>query len=953
MPEWLIVISLDSNKNVVLNPNSQEVTSGDIVSWSNRTDDTHTIVIEPYKILMGDPPTETNTELTRLEAQGWSSSDAYKTTKPASNPQKVAYKCDGATGEITFKTAVLLMVLLAGLFATSLRAQAVKCSDLIGGELTNPQEIAAGARGTLATTGEKQLIAFVKNRVEGKVKETDITCTQQWVRTYRKGLPADSSQQPDAPATLPQPGPTIRARVGGLVELSFVNVIDPLNFPGTDTGKCDAVQGATGQVYAQSPKDGNMYKSGGDVYPNCFHGSVFTNVHFHGTHTSPNSTADNVFLQIVPSPREKTSQRSPTPAAKTAEDPFKGFYDKCELNLNDQYSPQQWPQHWSDVPAALRDKQYQLMCGTLSAPECQAKNPLYKANQDAIGNGQFPQNFSRSIPYCFRLPDYKPSVFPPPPQAAAHTAGEHDASLAPQRPLMMGQAPGTHWYHAHKHGSTTLNVSNGMTGVMIVEGAYDAEIKKFYKTVVNEYGYGSGRIQEKVLVLNQIGVTPKREGGTEPSPGPYFSVNGRLQPTITMIAGEVQLWRIANTSSRTGVIFTPPANVTWRQLAQDGVQLNNTDYLASENKELVLASGNRADLLVKAREFRWGETYPIAVVLTIDPTTDRKTTQLLLNIDTPSRAGSSEDLNMPFMERAPSLPPFLTDIKDTDIKDTGGANDQVFDTVRKDSGFTNHTINGKLFNHTVGARVDLNQVQEWKVSNGATNIAHPFHIHINPFQVTDVFAPNDTALIEPGKGTVSIADDQVTVIGVGTEFTKQVRPGWILNITGTMGTVLSVQDDKKLTLTKKLGFPRGPDNPYTINVRRYVSSGSPMEGKQCLLDPNDPSTWKPCSAGVTVPPRHLWWDVFFIPSGRQEPTSLCTIADNCPAVIKDYTSCTTATAGKPAACAVTIPGYFKMRSRFVDYSGYFVLHCHILAHEDRGMMTIVNVVSPDPPFSHN
>ena len=41
-----------------------------------------------------------------------------------------------------------------------------------------------------------------------------------------------------------------------------------------------------------------------------------------------------------------------------------------------------------------------------------------------------------------------------------------------------------------------------------------------------------------------------------------------------------------------------------------------------------------------------------------------------------------------------------------------------------------------------------------------------------------------------------------------------------------------------------------------------------------------------------------------------------------------------------------VPGYFKMRSRFVDYAGLYVLHCHILAHEDRGMMFSVNVGKP-------
>jgi suppressor of ftsI len=38
-----------------------------------------------------------------------------------------------------------------------------------------------------------------------------------------------------------------------------------------------------------------------------------------------------------------------------------------------------------------------------------------------------------------------------------------------------------------------------------------------------------------------------------------------------------------------------------------------------------------------------------------------------------------------------------------------------------------------------------------------------------------------------------------------------------------------------------------------------------------------------------------------------------------------------------------------MRSRFVDFPGNYVLHCHILAHEDRGMMSIVELTAPGTP----
>jgi FtsP/CotA-like multicopper oxidase with cupredoxin domain len=41
-----------------------------------------------------------------------------------------------------------------------------------------------------------------------------------------------------------------------------------------------------------------------------------------------------------------------------------------------------------------------------------------------------------------------------------------------------------------------------------------------------------------------------------------------------------------------------------------------------------------------------------------------------------------------------------------------------------------------------------------------------------------------------------------------------------------------------------------------------------------------------------------------------------------------------------------------MRTRFSDYTGQYVLHCHILAHEDRGMMELVEVV-PNTTMQHH
>ncbi len=49
---------------------------------------------------------------------------------------------------------------------------------------------------------------------------------------------------------------------------------------------------------------------------------------------------------------------------------------------------------------------------------------------------------------------------------------------------------------------------------------------------------------------------------------------------------------------------------------------------------------------------------------------------------------------------------------------------------------------------------------------------------------------------------------------------------------------------------------------------------------------------------------------------------------------------------------VDIPphGFIKARQRFPDFTGKFVLHCHVLTHEDIGMMQIVEVVPPGTPI---
>ncbi|HEY6320051.1 MAG TPA: multicopper oxidase domain-containing protein [Thermoanaerobaculia bacterium] len=730
-------------------------------------------------------------------------------------------------------------------------------------------------RGTLLLSDQQQRLTFRQPPAK-KPGETGATtrCAPQYVRVFRGigAVPPPPPPASDSHYADPLPGPTLRARVGDLVQLTFLNQINPSNF-GNSIDRGDQ---ATGTGCDES-SNGYPAKvpTGGDTFPNCFHGSSTANIHFHGTHTNPGSTGDNVFIEVRPSTRV---DGKPVVTEESVRKSFDEFFAHCKAELLPD-PLRQWPRTWSDLPGSYTAKQEELI---RKYDETPGIKKLWPVNEAQLKEGAWPQYYIGAYPYCFRLPEYTATAWPPPApapaagHAAAHAGGEGSAELAgaePARALMMGQAPGTHWYHAHKHGSTAIDVSNGMTGAFIIEGKYDDELNKYY-------GDGWTR-KQPLMVINQIGVTPnlERGGAGRTDAGESFSVNGRLDPLVHMKPGEVQMWRIVNTSFRSGAYFLAPQNgFQWRQLAQDGVQLADVNYQGSLNKPFLLAAGNRADLLVKAPtspgagcKDHGSCAYPFQVIVDVDPS-DLTSLNPVTLLSVKVSSGSAPE--MKFMPAAPSFPPFLADIKREEVK---GTKKIVFATSGGPSTGAIHTIDGQKFSGQVGEVVLLNTVEEWKVINETYGplISHPFHIHINPFQVVEVFSPNDPLLDASGKPV------------------QKTDPA-----------------------TGKL-----------VNESKYTFSKNPLPG-QCRLDRNHPDDWKPCDA----PARQqdlVWWDVFPIPSGAQLPDP-----DDSSKTIK-------------------VPGYFKLRSRFVDYTGYYVIHCHILAHEDRGMMTIVEVAPLRSPYSHH
>jgi len=624
---------------------------------------------------------------------------------------------------------------------------------------------------------------------------------KEQMRQYRGW---DAAQPRPTPGDTVSPGPTLRVRLGDQVQIAFLNKVDERQFPYsfvTGRDKPPFSDFGCDKVGTPNP-DGKYPYPGNDIYPNCFHGSSTANIHFHGTHTSPDGLGDNVLVQVLPDHTQ--------PDWTTI---FNQIFDSGRI-----------PQKWNDLPAAFRDAQIKLvMKHDAKAAADAIKNGLYppesllKKNQGLIAAGQWPQYFIGAFPNFFEIPDYSSGKF------------------------KAGQAPGTHWYHAHKHGSTSLHIRNGLAGALIIEssqeGGYDHFIRKFY-------GWGDTYGEhEKIFVLQQYDPIQnlERKARSVITGNDRVYVNGQLTPTITMRPGEVQLWRfinatqgnprkggVINVGNKTDVVFKAP-DFKFAQTAQDGVQFSPANYadqpflngavpngLNSNDipNGLILAAGNRADLLVQAPKeigrtaFTSKDNILFFVNVTGDPVATEK--------------------SFPSQSDWPQMPKFLLDLPKPGPNDIENPYSPVKFHWEKgrsrprlnDEGFPpKFMINKKQFGES-GPIVDQcmpkDGLQEWVLENHTSEIAHPFHIHINPFQVIRIDTPIEQNKYSP---------------------------------------------------------------PYT---------------------PKD---------------NFIWHDVIAIPA----------------AIISND--------GKQIT-----PGRITIRQAYPDFTGTFVLHCHILAHEDRGMMQLVRIV---------
>lgn len=534
-------------------------------------------------------------------------------------------------------------------------------------------------------------------------------------------------------------------------------------------------------------------------------------------------------------------------------------------------------------------------------------------------------------------------VSPQPPQDdVLLTVGPGDSFQYELDPLPYTQTEGTHWYHPHKHGSTALQVLNGMAGTVIIEGPFDDWLDRFFQ----DQGHP---LEDRVLVIQQIdeGIehfkrfdplvyakvaedgTPVKENGelvpcgdSDPpetcgcTPGstydpPTPAVDGHIDPVITMQPGEVQRWRLVGATMQASAHLRVrfPHELQVYQIAQDGVRFAEATYRdqplldptapasgePDQITELLIAPGNRVDLLVRAPlEVPAGGLLPIAYHVVGHMLAEVK-----------GRVGAR---NAKVKEKLRAAAEAIHS-----AVDAGGLDgDPALFTVR---------LAGPPKPMRLPHRDERG---EWREGGRYAREWPPLPDYLKPLGPPDRLRDVEFSMAGTSPGT---ADNRFYINDV------QYCPD-CANVTMTLGTT----EEWHITNVST------PNHPFHIHV-------NPFQLRKIfgLYDPKPGTETIPVYAEYDPP---IWQDTIALPGPGCVPVP--TTGGDCAAVCEGWggrlagseDDCDPPAAGSCGCYADE--GHVEIRQRLRDFTGEYVIHCHILGHEDRGMMLNVQTVCPEP-----
>lgn len=337
------------------------------------------------------------------------------------------------------------------------------------------------------------------------------------------------------------------------------------------------------------------------------------------------------------------------------------------------------------------------------------------------------------------------------------------AGLPPGQPAGT-HYPGTFWYHAHRHGSTAIQLASGMAGALIVKGDVDkmpelasANERLF---ILQQIAYGAdGTIEDFGRLRNNWDNVVRQR----------TRINGRLYPLIELRPGQIERWRLIDSGVFADLpLSIVPENPNSRpfqlfQIAADGITFEQPRPV----RGLELAPGNRADLLVLAPTTE-GRYFLYKTQSKYDLTTGgvgeehlagpERVAEIVVRGEPCRRGAPGCGSGIPTKLDSPTtrsmLPPIERFSKQEtvtfSVEPSGGP---VPKFMIEDDCYKPGVILPKF-------ELKRGDAQEWMLINTSRG-PHPFHIHVNAFQLMDQGGVwRDTVMIPPatndGPGKVRI-----------------------------------------------------------------------------------------------------------------------------------------------------------------------------------------------------
>jgi FtsP/CotA-like multicopper oxidase with cupredoxin domain len=307
---------------------------------------------------------------------------------------------------------------------------------------------------------------------------------------------------------------------------------------------------------------------------------------------------------------------------------------------------------------------------------------------------------------------------------------------------------GLYWYHPHFHGFVDSQIYQGLSGFLVIgrpDGGFPQLNGATQRLLELRYDYVSHG-----AVNANIPVTVDQVNGASFTdlPGMLFTVNGQLNPTVDIQPGETQVWNVGNVSNNgyfylhlRGTNGAPDQPLVL--VAEDGDPFRKPVVL-DPSQRLLFPPGQRYSLIVQGPP---AGTYELAMEQYSDgffiwPSSTTGVYSLGYPLATVVSSGSPVP-PQPIPQR---LTPPTDQFENLSKQRVNFRRNAVFSIGQDAQGNAIFLINGQQFPKNPVFQPRLNTVEEWTLLNQSVGFAfggvqHPYHIHVNDFQLQSVFDP--------------------------------------------------------------------------------------------------------------------------------------------------------------------------------------------------------------------